>query len=108
MVQEIRSTELEARLKAGEPTLLVDVRHPWERELARLPGDVAIPLEQLPSRADELEIPADALVVVYCHHGVRSISGATFLHRLGIAGAVSLAGGIDAWSQEVDPRVPRY
>lgn len=108
MVREITVTELEARLRKGEPTCLVDVRQPWEHELAKLPGSVLVPLGELPARHDEIEPAEGALTVVYCHHGVRSLSGAAFLERLGFAGVVSLAGGIDAWSLEVDPDVPRY
>jgi rhodanese-related sulfurtransferase len=94
--------------KRGDRILLVDVRQPWEHELAALPDDVLIPLDQLAERADELEPAADTLVVTYCHHGIRSLNAAAILERLGHARVASLAGGIDAWSQLVDPTVPRY
>ena len=89
----------------GESIYLVDVRQPWEHELAALPGSLLLPLPELQERQDEVQPPEGALVVVYCHHGVRSLSGAWLLER---HGAVSLAGGIDRWSLEIDGRVPRY
>ncbi len=108
MVQQISVTELEARLAAKEPVYLLDVRQPWEHEIAALPGSVLIPLMELPSRVAEVQPPEGALVVVYCHLGIRSLSGAAFLAQRGLPRVVSLAGGIDAWSREVDPQVPRY
>jgi adenylyltransferase/sulfurtransferase len=108
VVRQIDVRQLAARLKAGEPVYLLDVRQPWEHETAALPGSVLIPLDQLAARSDEVRPPAGAEVVVYCHHGVRSLSGAALLERLGFADVASLAGGIDAWSLVVDPAVPRY
>jgi rhodanese-related sulfurtransferase len=108
MVQEISVRELEQKLQAGEPVYLVDVRQPWEHETAALPRSVLVPLNELTQRADEIEPPEGALVVAYCHHGVRSLSAAVLLERLGHQRVVSLRGGIDAWSIEIDPRLPRY
>jgi rhodanese-related sulfurtransferase len=92
----------------GEPIYLVDVRQPWEHELARLPDDVLVPLDQLAEHHDEIAPPEGALLVTYCHHGVRSINAAAMLERIGHPRVASLAGGIDAWSQLIDPSVPRY
>ena len=92
----------------GESIYLVDVRQPWEHELARLPDDILVPLDQLADRADEITPPPGALVVTYCHHGIRSLNAAAILQQLGYANVASLAGGIDAWSQLVDPSVARY
>ncbi len=92
----------------GESIYLVDVRQPWEHELARLPDDILVPLDELAERADEITPPAGALVVAYCHHGIRSLNAVAILHELGHTNAASLAGGIDAWSQLVDPSVARY
>lgn len=107
-VREISVEALAERLEKGEPTVLVDVREPWEHELARLPGSVLAPLGELGDEAEDLPVEEGALVVVYCHHGIRSLSGAAILGRLGVKEAVSLAGGIDAWSQRIDPDLPRY
>ena len=109
MVREITVEQLAAALAAGdEPVALLDVRQPEENAAAALPGGVLIPLNELPARAREIEVPAGTRLVVYCHHGIRSRSAAALLERLGFGNVVSLAGGIDAWSLRVDPRVPRY
>ncbi len=107
MPRQIRVQELAERMAAGALTYLIDVRQPWEHERAALPGSVLVPLQELPGRLDELDPPAGALVVVYCHHGVRSLSGAALLEHAGRE-AVSLQGGIDAWSLQIDPAIPRY
>lgn len=107
MPRQIRVQELAERLSAGAATYLIDVRQPWEHERASLPGSVLLPLQELPGRLDEVDPPQGALVVVYCHHGVRSLSGAALLEHSGRE-AVSLQGGIDAWSLQIDAAVPRY
>ncbi len=99
---------MKAKLDAGEPVYLLDVRQPEEHTFCRLAGSHLIPLGELMYRAGEVEPPEGAAVVVYCHHGVRSLSGAAILQRLGHEHVYSLAGGIDAWSQLIDPAVPRY
>lgn len=108
MVRQIGARELAARMKAGDALVLLDVRKPWEHETAALPGSVLIPLDELTSRADELEVPEGSTIVAYCHHGVRSLSAAVLLERMGYADVVSLRGGIDAWSIHVDPTISRY
>jgi rhodanese-related sulfurtransferase len=100
------SVEAAARMMgAGEPVQLVDCREGWEVEICVLPGAQRIPLGEIVERAGELD-PA-VPVLVYCHHGVRSINGAILLERLGFR-TMSLRGGIDAWSDRIDPSVPRY
>jgi len=106
MVPQIQPTELKALLDAGAPVLLLDVRQPEEHAYCALAGSVLIPLGELAGRIEEVG-PEGALVVVYCHHGVRSLSGAALLRRAGIE-AVSLAGGIERWALTVDAAVPRY
>jgi rhodanese-related sulfurtransferase len=108
MTLEITPRELALQLANGHPIRLIDVRQVWENELARLPESLHIPLNELPHRAAEIPPVAAPLLVVYCHHGVRSLSAADYLLRLGYYNVRSLAGGIDAWSCEVDPTVPRY
>ena len=85
--------------------LLLDVREPWEHELAALPDSTLVPLGQLPAALDAL--PRDRETIVYCHHGIRSQDALRQLLAAGIP-ARHLAGGIDAWSREVDPAVARY
>ncbi len=108
MVRQINVRQLAEHLADGQPVYLLDVRQPWEHETAALPNSHLIPLGELPGRSDEVQPPDGALVVVYCHHGIRSLSGAAILEQLGFANVVSLAGGIDAWSLHVDSNIPRY
>lgn len=105
-------TELEdfLRTHAAEQPVLLDVREPWEVAQAalRLPDARAldIPMQQLPARL--AEVPRDAPVVCLCHHGVRSLHVAAFLAQQGFDRVADVVGGIDAWSTQVDPSVPRY
>jgi rhodanese-related sulfurtransferase len=107
VIHQINVLALKERLDRREPTWLIDVRQPWEHETAALPGDVLLPLDQLADNLDELEPPEGALVVAYCHHGIRSLNAVALLAQAGIQ-AVSLAGGIDMWSLQIDPKIPRY
>jgi rhodanese-related sulfurtransferase len=108
MPRQISVDELARAVAAAEPVFLIDVRQPWEHETAALPGDVLIPLQELDERWMEAQPPAGALIVTYCHHGVRSLGAAALLEARGLGQVASLAGGIDAWSQRIDPSVPRY
>lgn len=103
---EIDAAALARRLAGGDVYLL-DVRQPWEHELVHLPGDVLVPLPELPRRLDDVRPAAGQIVVCYCHHGVRSLSAAALLRQAGVP-ALSLAGGIDHWSRALDPSLPRY
>lgn len=102
-------------LSSGAGPVLVDVREADEWRICRLEGAVLVPLGEVDERADEIVdlvasrgLGADAPVIVYCHHGVRSLTGASILQAKGLAGARSLAGGIDQWSVAVDAGVARY
>ena len=108
IVREITARQLAMRLENGEGFYLLDVRRPEEHAVAALPNSKLIPLNELVTRKDEVKPPEDVPIVVYCHHGVRSQHGAAALLQLGYREVYSLAGGIDGWSVEVDPRVPRY
>lgn len=90
----------------GRRHTLLDVRTAEELAVAALPGALHLPLHELPRRVAEL--PRDEPLVVLCHLGARSAQAVTFLRARGFAQAVNLDGGIDAWSVEVDPEVPRY
>lgn len=103
---EIRFEEAAEALQAAQPPLLLDVRQEEENAYCSLSGSVLIPLNELPQRWQDL--PADRDIVVYCHHGMRSLRAVQFLRERGLARSRSLAGGIDAWSRFVDPGVPRY
>ncbi|MCL2515229.1 MAG: ThiF family adenylyltransferase [Microbacteriaceae bacterium] len=103
---EITPHTLAALLNAEEHIQLIDVREPWEADIARIDGAVLIPLQQLPARWQELD-PA-APTVLYCHAGIRSAHARDMLRSIDFENVTSLAGGIDAWSLDVDPRVSRY
>jgi rhodanese-related sulfurtransferase len=107
MSLEITPQELAARA-AGSPALtLLDCREFREVAQCKIRGSVHIPMGDLARRVDELD--PDAETVVYCHHGARSLSVAEWLSKqAGFVNVRSLRGGIDAWSREVDPTVPRY
>jgi adenylyltransferase/sulfurtransferase len=90
----------------GRDLQLFDVRQPVEHSIARIDGAELVPLNELPSRVGELDPTRP--VVAFCHHGGRSLRAAQWLRAQGFPRVASLAGGIDAWSVEVDPDVPRY
>ena len=98
--------ELERWLEEGREMTLLDVRTPVEWEIARIEGSTLIPLQELPERVGEVG-NGEGIVVSICHHGQRSARATALLRDRGLS-AVNLAGGIDAWSREVDPDVPRY
>ena len=100
----------EAQAARAAPLVLLDVREPWEVALAAIevPGATTrfVPMREIPARLGELD-PAQPVVCI-CHHGARSAQVVAFLERMGFASAYNLAGGIDAWSRDVDPGVARY
>ena len=104
---EITPLELRQRLDQGDPIVLVDVREPWEAEIAKIEGAVLIPLGELEVRAQEEMLPQDT-IVVYCHHGMRSMDAAMTLWNMGFDDVKNLAGGIARWTDQVDPDLPRY
>ncbi len=107
-VPEIGPKELETRLASGDPPLLLDVREPWEHDAAKIAAARLIPLGQLPDRLAELEPYRARPIVIHCHHGGRSRKACELLRSKGFARVENLAGGIELWSREVDPSVPRY
>jgi rhodanese-related sulfurtransferase len=103
---EISPRELKERLGRGENILLVDVREPHEYAICQIEGAKLIPMGSIPANLQKLDTDED--VVCYCHHGMRSLEVANWLRAQGIRSAKSMAGGIDRWSIEIDPTVPRY
>ena len=104
----VTPTELAERLRSTKPPHLLDVREENEHAFCALPGSRLLPLSELADRAEELSAWRDEEVVVYCHHGVRSAHAIGYLRQLGFQQLLNLSGGIDRWSLEVDPSVPRY
>jgi rhodanese-related sulfurtransferase len=103
---EITPSEVKTLMGAGQPLRLIDVREPEEHSICRIEGAELIPMRTIPTRVNELhdEMP----LVVFCHHGVRSLSVVDWLRRQGVTNCQSMAGGIDLWSVQIDPSVPRY
>ncbi|MEO9038344.1 MAG: molybdopterin-synthase adenylyltransferase MoeB [Gemmatimonadaceae bacterium] len=106
MAGTIVPTDLSNSLNTGESVVLIDVREPDEWAIGRIPSARLMPLGTMPEAADALDRAAD--IVVYCHHGSRSHAAAHMLVEAGFTHVRNLVGGIDRWSREVDPRVPRY
>ncbi|HWT67203.1 MAG TPA: rhodanese-like domain-containing protein [Terracidiphilus sp.] len=96
-----------AALLREKKARLIDVREPAELVAASVQGAVAMPMGDVPARAHQ-ELDPDERLVVLCHHGVRSLNVTVWLRNQGFANAQSVRGGIDAWSRELDPSVPRY
>lgn len=103
---EMTANELKARLDAGQPPILLDVRQDWETKLCRLDNAVHIPIEEIELRTEELDPQSE--IVVYCHQGVRSAAVAEYLRSLGFANVRNLAGGLDSWARTIDPGMRRY
>jgi rhodanese-related sulfurtransferase len=104
---EITPQEVQRRLSAGEKLRLIDVREPFEFQQARIEGAELIPMRSIPNALalfEEEENP----IVLFCHHGMRSLQVAGWLREQGVGNCTSMSGGIDRWSLEVDPNVPRY
>ena len=107
MDYEITPDEVKQKLDAGQSMALIDVREPWEFEVSRIAGAKLMPMGDVPSRAHQ-ELDPDEHIVVFCHHGVRSMHVVNWLRQQGFENAQSMRGGIDAWSRTVDQKVPTY
>ncbi len=107
-MRQLSVTELRQWLddKGRQPPVLLDVREPWEFEIARLEGSVHMPMRTVPARVQELDPQAETVVI--CHHGGRSQQVSMFLERSGFTGIYNLAGGVDAWARQVDPAMAKY
>ena len=105
-VLNIQPIELHRRLEKGDDICVIDVREEWEHSLASIAGSEHIRLNELVDRIQEIMFEEE--IVVYCHHGERAFLGAQILLESGFKKVYHLTGGIDAWSQVVDPGVPRY
>lgn len=106
MFEELTPIELQRLKLRGELWQLLDVREPWEVELARVDGTLNIPMGELPARLAELD--REQPVAVLCHSGGRSAQVAFLLARSGFARVANITGGIDAWALELDHAIPRY
>jgi len=106
---EITPAEVKRRLDDGDPIVILDVREPVEYQQARIDGSELIPMGSVPGSLQALETKADdSTIIVVCHHGVRSLNVVAWLRKQGLEACQSMQGGIDRWSLEIDPTVPRY
>ena len=107
---EIDVTEAARILADGTSgrVLLLDCRTPEEHAIARIEGALLLPMGEITERVGEIEEWRDAMVIVHCHHGIRSLRVATWLRGRGFGHATSMRGGIDAWSASIDPAIPVY
>ncbi len=106
MYEDLTPEQFVAKRRDNELWQLLDVREPWELEIARVEGSLDIPMGEVPERFDELD--RNRPVAVLCHGGVRSARVASYLTQQGLQQVANIAGGIDAWSTSVDERIPRY
>ncbi len=104
--EEISVVELKQRMDAGENLVIIDVREPYEYAISRIPGTILIPLGQVSERAAELEQFDE--IIIHCRSGIRSADALNILKSKGFKNLKNVVGGIDAWSVEIDPTVPRY
>lgn len=107
MVPEVSAKKAHERWKADQDkVILLDVREPRELSLAQIAGAKHIPMNDIPGRLAELDKSQE--IIVHCHKGGRSYRVAAFMLQQGFTNVSSMLGGIEAWSQDVDPTVPRY
>jgi rhodanese-related sulfurtransferase len=102
----ITPKELKTRIDNGDKLVLLDVREPWENAIAKLDNSLLIPLGTLPQSLSKLDKNTE--IIAYCHHGMRSGDATGFLLQQGFPNVKNLIGGIDAWSLQIDGKVPRY
>lgn len=105
---EISAAEAAALRASDTRSLFLDCRTPEEHATARIDGALLLPMQELAARIGELDDWRERTIIVHCHHGVRSLRVAGWLRERGFASVTSMRGGIEAWSTEVDPAVPRY
>ena len=104
---EVSPAEVKARIDAGDALRLLDVREPHEHNICRIEGAELLPMNSIPLHLQELDTDGPDLIV-FCHHGVRSLAVVDWLRRQGVANCQSMSGGIDVWSAVIDASVPRY
>jgi rhodanese-related sulfurtransferase len=105
--REITPAEVAALLARGESVRLIDVREPEEHQICRIEGAQLIPMRTIQQHLESLHDDGPPLVV-FCHHGVRSLNVVNWLRRQGVKACQSMSGGIDSWSVQIDPAVARY
>jgi rhodanese-related sulfurtransferase len=105
---EIDVKDLDRLRRERDEFVLLDVREAYEFAIARIEGSVLVPMSEIGDRLDELEEHRQRVIVVHCHHGIRSLQVTHALRSRGFPRVHNLAGGIDRWSRQIDPTVPTY
>jgi len=109
LIFEIAPAGVKQRLAAGEKLFLIDVREPEEHDFSRLEGSKLVPMGTVSTEINHLQnLAEEGTLIMYCHHGIRSARVVEWLRSQGIENCQNLAGGIDRWSLDIDPLVPRY
>lgn len=107
-IPEVDAPTLALTRQAHPNLVLLDVREAWEHKMGTIEGAQLLPLSVLPQGLDSFAAAKDARIVTFCHHGMRSLKAASWLLRAGYTDVTSLAGGIDAWAQQIDTTLERY
>ena len=106
-MREFSAHQLHDYLQRAAPApLLLDVREPWEYRVCHIEGSQLVPMGRIPAQLDALDPTRETVVI--CHHGIRSRQVAAFLEYRGFSDVINLAGGVDAWARDVDPRMSTY
>jgi rhodanese-related sulfurtransferase len=105
-MQHINPRELNKLLLQQAPMVLLDVREPWEYEICHISGSQLIPMRDIPQKINTLDTQSNTILI--CHHGMRSLQVAYFLEQAGFEKVFNLSGGIAAWAELVDPKMPTY
>lgn len=105
---EVNCQTVKKKLDAGDTFLFLDCREKGEYATAHIEGTILLPMSELVDRVGELDAHKNDEIVVHCHHGGRSLRVTNWLRQQGFSKAMNMAGGIDQWSQVIDPGVPRY
>lgn len=106
--REISVQQVKQLQEQGDDLLLLDCRETDEYDLVRIAGATLMPMSEIAGRVSELQPHRERRIVVHCHHGMRSLQVTDWLRRQDFPHVQSMAGGIDAWSVEIDPQLPRY
>jgi len=105
-VKEFSAIQLHEFLQNDNEPLLLDVREEWEFDRCNIEGSVLIPMSQIPGELDELD--PDRVIVVICHHGIRSRHIGIYLESEGFENIINLSGGVEAWARDIDPNMAVY
>lgn len=105
---EVTVQEAKAMMQENPEIVLIDCREPDEYAIAHIEGAILMPLSEMQQNFPKLEPLKDKSIIVHCHHGGRSLRMVLWMRKNGFLNCINMAGGIDAWSIEIDPEVPQY